>query len=55
MLKFTKFKYILKITLSYKERKQGPGGTGAPEPNLKVPAGTGTNRPEPELRVVSNR
>ena len=24
MLKFTKFKYILKITLSYKERKQGP-------------------------------
>ena len=24
MLKFTKFKYILKMTLSYKERKQGP-------------------------------
>ena len=24
MLKVTKFKYIFKMTLSYKERKQGP-------------------------------
>ena len=42
-------------------RKLDISNRGAPEPNLKVPAGTGTGRnflkfrSEPELRVVSNR